>query len=185
LTGKEVVRSFSDATSGEFLVCLPTNREYALNVSKNGYLFHSLNFSLTGLSTQITPYIIDIFLEPVGEGQIMVLRNIFFETGKSDLKNESMAELSKLIEFLENNPELMIEISGHTDNVGPEEFNQKLSENRAKAVLDYLVEGKIKAPRLVYKGYGFLHPIQSNETGEGRAQNRRTEIKILEIEKSD
>ena len=117
--------------------------------------------------------------------QVILYDSIFFETGKSDLKNESRAELSKLIGFLENNPELTIEISGHTDNVGTEEFNQKLSEDRAKAVLDYLVEGKIKASRLVYKGYGFLHPIQSNETGEGRAQNRRTEIKILEIEKSN
>jgi outer membrane protein OmpA-like peptidoglycan-associated protein len=181
LTGKEVVRSFSDQTSGEFLVCLPTNREYALNVSKNGYLFHSLNFSLTGLNSQITPYIIDIFLEPVGEGETMVLRNIFFETAKSELKPESKVELEKLIEFLNSNPKIVIEISGHTDNIGSEDFNQQLSSNRAKAVFDYLIQNKIESSRLTYKGYGFLQPLQSNETEEGRSQNRRTEIKILQI----
>lgn len=183
LTNKEVVRSFSDETSGAFLVCLPTNREYALNVSKNGYLFHSENFSLTGLNNQITPYIIDIILEPVGEGETMVLRNVFFETGKSELKVESITELRKLIEFLQYNPGLKIEISGHTDNIGDQNYNQQLSENRAKSVFNYLVKNKISDTRLTFKGYGFLKPIQSNETEEGRSQNRRTEIKILEIEK--
>jgi outer membrane protein OmpA-like peptidoglycan-associated protein len=183
-TDKEVVRSFSDESTGGFLVCIPTNREYALNVSKNGYLFHSENFSLSGLNNQITPYIIDIFLEPVGEGETMVLRNIFFDTGKYEIKEESRTELKKLIEFLEYNPTLKIEISGHTDNIGSENYNRQLSENRAKAVYDYLVKNNVEATRLTYKGYGFLNPLESNETEAGRSKNRRTEIKILEIEKS-
>jgi len=120
-------------------------------------------------------------LEPVGEGETMVLRNIFFETAKSELKPESKVELEKLIEFLNSNPKIVIEISGHTDNIGSEDFNQQLSSNRAKAVFDYLIQNKIESSRLTYKGYGFLQPLQSNETEEGRSQNRRTEIKILQI----
>jgi len=96
-----------------------------------------------------------------------------------DLKPTSKAELNKLIAFLKANPKLVIEIGGHTDNVGKPKDNQLLSENRAKAVKDYLVENGIDFNRLKTKGYGDTTPIASNETDEGRAENRRTEFKVV------
>lgn len=180
-TGEELVRSFSDANNGEFLICIPTNQDYALNVSSEGYMFFSENFSLTGFTTEVEPFIMNISLNPITIGETIVLRNIFFDTGKYQLKPESVAELKKLIEFLEYNPTLAIEISGHTDNVGGESFNLELSRSRAKSVHSYLVEKGISPERLSYAGHGFRKPIASNETEKGRAQNRRTEIHITEI----
>jgi outer membrane protein OmpA-like peptidoglycan-associated protein len=110
----------------------------------------------------------------------MVLRNIFFDTGKFDLKGQSLVELKKLLNLLNENPEINIEIRGHTDNTGGEEFNMQLSQNRARAVFDFLVAEGISRDRLRYKGYGFSEPLSDNESEEGRQRNRRTEIKILD-----
>jgi outer membrane protein OmpA-like peptidoglycan-associated protein len=107
------------------------------------------------------------------------MRNIFFETDKYDLMPESKAELGRLIAFLSKNPEMRIEIGGHTDSEGSEVHNNQLSQNRAKAVYDYLVLNGINAGRLTYKGYGKSAPIESNNTPEGRASNRRTEFKVV------
>jgi outer membrane protein OmpA-like peptidoglycan-associated protein len=92
---------------------------------------------------------------------------------------ESMVELDKLVNFFEN-PQIRIEISGHTDNIGSPEYNQKLSDNRSKAVADYLIRAQVAKDRLVCKGYGFSQPIDDNDTEVARAKNRRTEIKIIE-----
>ncbi len=180
---KEVVRSFSDPHSGEFLVCIPANREYALNVSKENYLFYSENIMLTGVQEKLEPFRVNILLQPIEVGNIMVLRNIFFDTGKYDLKNQSVVELKKLLYLLNENPEIDIEIRGYTDNIGSEDFNIQLSQNRARAVFDYLIANGINRQRLQYKGYGFSDPLADNETEEGRQENRRTEIKILETGK--
>ncbi len=109
----------------------------------------------------------------------MVLRNIFYETDQYQLKTISYAELDKLVSFLRDNPSLRIEIGGHTDNVGTEEYNIDLSMKRARAVYEYLLGKGIAAGRISYKGYGESVPVSSNETEEGRALNRRTEITIL------
>jgi len=109
----------------------------------------------------------------------VILNNIFFDTNKFDLKPESIAEMQKLVDFLTSNPTLHIEISGHTDNVGNDQANQILSENRAKSVYQYLIGNKIDASRLFYKGYGKTQPIAPNESEEGRKKNRRTEFKII------
>lgn len=180
-TNKEMVRSFSDEKTGEFLVCIPTNRAYALNVSKQNYLFYSENISLTGITTDLKPQLVNISLTPISTGETMVLRNIFFDSGKFSLKDESLAELSKLFEFLKDNPNLKIEIQGHTDNVGSENYNLELSENRAKAVYEYLTNSGIDAARLQYKGLGYSCPLSDNTTESGRSLNRRTEIKILGV----
>jgi len=180
-TGAEVVQSFSDEKTGEFLLCLPTNRDYALNVSKEGYLFHSEHFSLAGYNDVSRPFLLDIALNPILPGEISVMRNIFFDTRKADLKEESLVELGMILQFLNQNPSIKVEISGHTDNIGTAVFNLNLSEQRAKAVVDYLTSQGIDAGRLQYKGYGFNQPVTSNETEEVRATNRRTEIKILEV----
>lgn len=182
-TGNEAVRSFSDPKTGEFLVCIPVNCAYALNVSKEGYLFYSENFSFPEIRSGFEPYRVNISLQPLTTGSSVILRNIFFDTGAYQLKNASKIELQKLVALLDANPDLRIEIAGHTDNVGTEMYNKTLSENRAKAVKTYLIENGIASSRLKSIGYGFSNPISENETKDGRAKNRRTEIKILETGK--
>jgi len=112
-------------------------------------------------------------------GTKVVLRNIFFETGKATLKPESYAELSNVLKFMEDNPSIRLEISGHTDNVGSRRVNQKLSEDRARAVVDYLVSKGIDRSRLESKGYADTQPVATNDTSEGRALNRRVEFKVI------
>jgi outer membrane protein OmpA-like peptidoglycan-associated protein len=126
-------------------------------------------------------YHLDISLHPVVAGEKVVLKNIFYETNSYDLKSESMPELEKVISFLKNNPKVNIEISGHTDNVGDIKSNQLLSEKRAKAIYDFLVKGGIEPLRMIYKGYGESKPLATNDTEEGRSQNRRTEFTITSV----
>jgi|TARA_R110000782_G_scaffold259894_1_gene350851 outer membrane protein OmpA-like peptidoglycan-associated protein/Tol biopolymer transport system component len=178
-TGNVVVTSFSDGATGKYLVSLPPNKEYALNVSKKGYLFYSENFKLTH-GTSYDPFKKDVPLSRIQAGKEVVLKNVFFETAKFDLKPTSKAELNKLVTFLNENPNLKIELGGHTDNVGNKKDNQILSDNRAKAVKDYLVSNGIDANRLLTKGYGDTSPIADNDTEEGRAENRRTAFKVVE-----
>ena len=173
--------SVSDNFDGSFLICLPPNINYALNVSKERYLFYSENFSLKNENSNTKPFLINIALQAIKQGNSTILKNVFFDTDKFELKPESEAELQKLVSFLNKNPNIKIEIGGHTDNKGSEEYNLKLSENRAKAVYEFLINNGIKRSSLSYKAYGFSDPIDNNETPEGRAKNRRTEFKILEI----
>jgi outer membrane protein OmpA-like peptidoglycan-associated protein len=178
-TGKTVSASSSDPVSGEFLLSLPTEKDYALNVSKPGYLFYSDHFALKGENSKTKPFIYNVPLQPIKVGEVVVLKNIFFDTDKFDLRNESMIELAKLLQLLRNNPNIRIEISGHTDNQGTAEYNIQLSRNRAKAVYEYLTKEGIANDRLSYAGFGLTRPIDTNETEEGRANNRRTEFKVV------
>jgi outer membrane protein OmpA-like peptidoglycan-associated protein/tetratricopeptide (TPR) repeat protein len=177
--GKLISQSKSDPITGEFLVCIPTNRNYMLHVNRPGYLFYSDNFSLSGVFHVDEPYLKDVLLKPIIPGESIVLYNIFYETASYTLKDESKYELDKVVKFLNSNPSVNIEISGHTDNVGTEAYNLQLSENRAKSVVKYLTEHGINSGRLTSKGYGFSVPIEKNESEEGRAKNRRTELKII------
>lgn len=171
-------QDYSDENDGTFLATLTSGKNYGLNISKTGYLFYSQHFSLVGQEPK-KPFLITVMLQPIEVGSKVILNNIFFDTNKFDLKPESLAELQKLVDFLSLNPSLKIEISGHTDNHGNDQLNQTLSENRAKAVYQYLIQNGIDASRLQYKGYGKTQPIASNDTEEGRSQNRRTEFKII------
>jgi hypothetical protein len=173
-------KSQSDSITGEFLVCIPLNHNYLLNVSKKGYLFFSENFSINGIFLSGDPFLKDIPLNPIRVGEIVILKNIFYKTDSYALKPESMVELDKLVKFLAENPQVRIEISGHTDNIGSAEYNLNLSDNRSKAVADYLIRAEVAKDRLVCRGYGLSQPIAGNDTEEARAQNRRTEIKIVE-----
>lgn len=177
-TGDLIVESKSDKR-GEFLVTLPSNRDYALEVDKDGYLFHSENFSLKENPDAAEPKYLNIGMSPVKAGESVVLRNIFFESGKYDLKKESDVELKKLLSFLQQNASLKVEIAGHTDNVGEEDDNLLLSTNRAKSVYTYLIVNGIPSSRISYKGYGESQPVATNDTEEGRAQNRRTVFTVL------
>ena len=177
-TGDLIVESRSD-NKGEFLVTLPSNKDYALEVQKDGYLYHSENFSLKENPDAAEPRYLNIGMSPVKQGESVVLRNIFFESGKFDLKPESEVELKNLHVFLSNNPSLRIEIAGHTDNVGEEADNLLLSKNRAEAVYTYLIINGIAKERSTFKGYGESQPVASNDTPEGRAANRRTVFTVL------
>ncbi len=173
------VQAASDGATGEFLVTLPAGKEYALNIKKEGYLFYSENFKLTGSESVLEPYAIEALLKPIKVGSTVTLKNVFFATASYDLESKSEVELDKLVDFLTENAKLVIEISGHTDDVGDDESNRLLSDNRAKAVKEYLIAKGIAANRLEHKGYGETMPVESNDTEEGRALNRRTEFKIL------
>lgn len=177
-TGEIIQNSLSNSL-GEFFMPLTPNHNYMVNVSKDDYLFYSDAIFIKENYNGLKPFIKDIPLLPIQMGSSIVLKNIFFELDKSTLKSESSSELNKLYEFLNKNGSINIEIGGHTDNQGSAEYNKTLSEDRAKAVYDYLVEKGIEITRLAYKGYSFDKPIDSNDTEEGRANNRRTEFIIL------
>lgn len=173
-----VYRNYS-STSGDFLATLTAGKNYGLTISRNGYLFYSANLPLMDKSSAGKPYVIEVSMHPVEVGGRMILANIFFDTNRFDLKPESMSELQKLIDFMALNPTIRIQISGYTDDVGNDQMNQTLSENRAKSVYQYLINHQVSAARLSYKGYGKTQPIVPNNSDENRAQNRRTEFVII------
>ncbi|MDB9822995.1 OmpA family protein [Deltaproteobacteria bacterium] len=112
----------------------------------------------------------------VNEMGCWVLKDVYFDTNKWDIKSQCYPALGKVVEVLNRNPGLRIEIQGHTDNIGAEKYNQNLSEKRARAVMEYIIEKGINEDRLTAVGYGFTRPIASNSTPEGRSLNRRTQI---------
>lgn len=180
-SNQTITATESSRDKGEFLICLPLGEAYAFNVAMPGYLFYSANFALKEVRKLENPLQLEIGLDKILPGSITVLRNIFFKTDSYALESQSKAELDKLLAFMQQNADVSIEIGGHTDLVGTAEYNQKLSENRAKAVFEYLVNAGIEQSRLSYKGYGFDKPVADNETEEGRSQNRRTEFKVLKL----
>lgn len=172
----------SDPKNGAYLIVLNNGAEYALEVKRKGYAFKSMKFNYAKGKDK-KPLEINIPLDPIGAGVIFTLNNVFFEYNKYALMDKSKVELDNLVKFLKENPEVSGEVSGHTDNIGDKARNQKLSQQRANSVRDYLVSHGIDASRLVYKGYGDAQPAASNDTDEGRAKNRRIEFKILKLEK--
>jgi len=175
----EVLATFeSNSKTGKYLVSLPSGKNYGIAVKAENYLFHSENFDIPAV-TGYQEVNKDIMLKRFEVGTKIVLNNIFFDYGKSTLRPESYAELGILLKLMNDIPTLKIEISGHTDNKGAADFNQKLSESRAKSVVDYLVSKGVEATRMTFKGYGFTQPIATNATEEGRQMNRRTEFKVL------
>ncbi len=177
-TGKLATGAYSDPKTGEFLVCIPTGRVYALNASSEGYLFFSQNYDVAAGNPK-EPITLDVPLSPLTAGSTIALRNIFFNTASYELLPTSNAELEKLGKLLKNNPTLRIELGGHTDNVGADAANMTLSDQRAKAVRDHLIAQGIDATRITAKGYGETKPVATNDTEDGRAQNRRTEVTVL------
>jgi len=173
-----IISKIQTDEDGNYLVTLPVGKDYAFNVNRQGYLFYSDNFSL--LDNKIdSAFTVNIPLQPIEKGATIVLKNIFFETGKFKLQSESKSELDKLVSLLNDNPNLKIQIDGHTDNVGQEKDNLLLSTNRAKSVVGYLLNKSISTQRLSYKGFGSTKPVADNTTENGRALNRRTELSII------
>ncbi len=187
-TGKEIIRSASDKVTGDFMVSLPLDREYALNVEYPGYNFFSQNFNMINPDSLESIHM-DVPMVPVGDATPVVLANVFFDLNKATLRPESFIELNKLVAFLTANPSLKIEIGGHTDTRGDDKVNQLLSDARAKSVLDYLVKNGIVATRLSSKGYGETMTVISDaeiakissdkEKEKAHQKNRRTEYKFI------
>lgn len=186
--------------NGEFIVSLPMQSDYSLNVSKTGYLFHSENFALKGIHSFDEPYLLEIELQKIPPKIIaasdpakpaptvstpppapkpIILKNVFFETASAELLPVSITELNKLRDLLNEHSTMYIQLNGHTDNVGTDSDNMILSDNRAKSVREYLVGQGIGGHRMTAKGFGEHSPIDTNDTKEGRANNRRTEFLII------
>lgn len=176
-TSNVLSRVQTDGT-GNYLITLPVGKDYAFNVKRKGYLFFSENFPLSQKAPDST-YNIDIPLQPIEANASIVLKNIFYDLGKFDLKPESTIELDNIFQLMKENPTLKIQISGHTDNIGKAADNLTLSNNRAQAVVKYLVSKGIEVGRLTFKGFGATKPVADNATEEGRAQNRRTELQVI------
>ncbi|MEC3879657.1 OmpA family protein [Parapedobacter sp. 10938] len=170
----------ADYEDGTFLAPLPFGKTYALHVNQPGYLFFSESYPLADSTKINDAYEIRIPLSRIKVGKSTTLSNIFFETDRYTLLPQSKSDLEQLIKFLSLNSNVRIEIVGHTDNTGNDAYNQQLSENRAKAVYDYLLNAGISASRLSFKGYGPFQPVASNDTPEGRQLNRRTDFTIIE-----
>lgn len=168
----------SDPTTGEFIVCLPQGMDHALNAASPGYLFYSRNYTFAEMN-QGAPYQLEVQLARPEPGERIELRNIFFETASYELLPASNVELDKLASLLKGNPAMRIEVGGHTDSVGKDADNQVLSDRRANAVRDFLIAQGIDGARVEAKGYGPSRPVATNDTEEGRAQNRRTEVTVL------
>jgi outer membrane protein OmpA-like peptidoglycan-associated protein len=175
--GKVIKTITTNSATGKFLISLNSGKNYGIAVKADGYLFHSENFDIP----QESAYQLinkEIELKNIKIGSKIALRNIFFETAKSTLKSESDAELARLVKLMKDVPGLKVEISGHTDNTGSAKLNDQLSKDRAQAVVTYLIGKGIDKSRLTAAGYGSSDPIASNNSAEGRQQNRRVEFKI-------
>lgn len=188
LTTSKLFTKVLSTKMGEILVCIPTENEFAVNISKEGYAFHSDHIEVPQQSTINNPKEFSVYLTPIDNVDVIVaepivLNNVFFESGSAKLLSKSDYELNQLFELLNKNAQVKIEIRGHTDNVGTEADNQILSEQRAKAIFNYLSNLGINENRMVFKGFGESSPVADNDTEEGRQKNRRTEFIILKNDK--
>jgi len=179
-TGELIAINKSNSATGKYLVVLPAGKTYSVSANKEGFFFHSELFDVP-VTAKFQTIKKDIQLKPIEKGAKIVINNIFFETGKATLSPQSNVELEKAVDLLKTNPSMTIEVGGHTDNVGDDAYNMKLSHDRSKSVREYLVKAGIAGERIQAKGYGESNPIATNDTEDGRKANRRTEFVILEF----
>lgn len=165
---------------GTFLVQLEQSSDFTVIGKKANYISNIEKVSTKGLNRSATLYVkLELGIEEANVGQSIVLNNIYFETGKAIIKTEFSSDLEKLVRFLKDNPETRLEIQGHTDNTGSLALNNRLSQQRAESVVRFLVTNGIENFRLLAKGYGPLMPVSENITDNGRAKNRRVEMKVI------
>lgn len=184
-TLKEIARVKTDTTAGGiyYFPIDPASVKngvgtYSVNISANGYMIYGKDLDLDSMF--IVPEIrLDAELLPVEIGTTVALRNIYFDSGKFDLKPESYAEMERLLSFLKNNPSVRIEIGGHTDDTGDAKTKKELSQRRANAMRDYLLKAGMAGSRMTTEGYGMYYPVAPNDTEENRALNRRVEVKVI------
>ena len=179
-TGKLIETFTTNSATGKFIITLASGKNYGIAVKADGYLFHSENFDIPkGSADNLVNKMIE--LKNIAIGSKVALRNIFFDTGKSNLRPESNVELSRLVKLMTDVPHLKIEVSGHTDNTGSARLNNSLSQSRAQAVVNYLKSKLRTADRMHAKGYGSTMPIASNKTSEGRLLTEEQSLKLKEI----
>ncbi len=178
-TGKKIGEARSDPKTGDYNIILLIGRNYSFRADKSSFYPVTDNLDVSTLK-EYKEINKDLYLVPIEVGQTIRLNNIFFEFDKSALKSESFEELNRLVDFLNNNKKIKIEISGHTDNKGDDNYNLKLSEKRVETVSEYLKSNGILATQFIVKGMGETKPVGSNDSEEGRALNRRVEFTILE-----
>ena len=178
LERSQVIATTITSASGRFDIKVPELKNYGMEFRAKDYMFF---LDVVTISPKITGKEMwhSVALTKIEVGSKIVLKNIYFESGKAVLTSTSNTELDKLVTFLKENNEIKVEISGHTDNVGTPAINTKLSGSRAVAVVDYLVAHGIPQEQLISKGYGSDQPMAPNETAKGRQLNRRVEFKIL------
>ena len=177
-TGGEAGLARSNATTGEYKLVLNYGATYGLHAKARGFISVNENMELehAGTYQEIEK---NLFLAPIIVGQTIKLNNVFFVQSKPGLKQESLPELDRLATIMNENPTLVIELGGHTDNQGEKKLNQELSEQRVIAVINYLRQKGVARNRMTGKGYGESKPLKPNDTDANRAQNRRVEFKIL------
>lgn len=172
----------SDSTTGKYSVEMKEGFIYDFKCKSQGFYPKEDSVDLQGIE-ESTEIVKDIYLDPIQKDKPIVLNNVNFDFDSDKLRKESFPELNKLAEIMHDNPDYLLIISGHTCWIGPEWYNQDLSERRARSVVNYLIsQGDVNKDRLTYKGYGETRPMASNETKEGRELNRRVEFKIEEKE---
>ena len=162
---------------GSFQQEVPKLGYYVLTASAEGYLNSTDSVNVN--AEDMSPFSKDLYLQPIEVGVTVRLKNIYFDFDKTTLKKESFVELNKVVDFLKENPSVEIEIAGHTDNKGSDDYNANLSQGRSQSVVDYIVSQGIDAARLSAHGYGESKPIDTNDTDAGRANNRRVEFTVL------
>ena len=178
---RQLVSKLQTDEDGNYLVTLPVGKDYAFNVNRKGYLFYSENYNISATAND-SIFHADIPLQPIEANAHIVLKNVFFDTKKTELKPESITELDNVVKLMNENPKIKILISGYTDNVGKPTDNLLLSKGRAVAVVNYLLGKGIKNERLSFKGMGETNPVANNKTEEGRSLNRKTELSIVSVE---
>jgi OmpA-OmpF porin, OOP family len=179
-SGKELGVATPDPVTGQYKFVLPYGKNYGITAKADGFVGTSENMDLSKIKGKYLEVEgKDLFVTPVAEGAKISMNNIFFEFGKAVLRSESYPELNRIGNFLKDNPKIFIEISGHTDNVGTDEVNNRLSQERADVVRKYLLTRNLQAERITAKGYGKTRPKVPNDTPENQGINRRVEFEIL------
>jgi OmpA-OmpF porin, OOP family len=177
LKGDKKTTATLQAPDGKYEQPVPKLGWYIIAASAEGYLNTVDSVSIS--SEELSPVTKDIYLQPIEVGVTVRLKNIYFDFDKTTLKKESFVELNKVVDFLKQNSTVEIEISGHTDNKGSDDYNQNLSQGRSQAVVDYIISQGIESFRLTPHGYGESKPIDTNDTPAGQANNRRVEFTVL------
>jgi outer membrane protein OmpA-like peptidoglycan-associated protein len=178
-TGKELGQASPDPMTGIYKIVLPYGKNYGITTKIDGFVGTSQNIDLSKISGKYLEIEgKDITVAPIEAGTKITMNNIFFEFGKAALQSESTPELKRIADFIKKN-KINVEISGHTDNVGSDEVNNRLSQERADVVRNQLIAFGVTPERIIAKGYGKNRPKVANDTPENQATNRRVEFEIL------
>ena len=170
----------SNPADGAFKIVLPFDKNYLIRANADHFFAQSENLNLDSLKKAGYKEVHkDLYLVPIEVGAVVRLNNVYFDFDKSTLRPESFVELDRVVKMLEENPAIEIEMSAHTDSRGSDEYNFKLSDNRARSVMDYIVSKGIAAGRIRSQGYGETKPVAPNDTDSNRQLNRRVEFTIL------